>query len=128
MSAISIISFAAYLVFILWNKGELIIKYFAFIFAVIANIAGCAIIEFAEISLPELGTTSYFSGSLPLLVLSRWIFLLIIFGLDIRLSDRIQTVRAYHFKPERTMSLSSQVFCLSSLSFCSCKLLLFRHS
>lgn len=101
MSAISIISFAAYLVFILWNKGELIIKYFAFIFAVIANIAGCAIIEFAEISLPELGTTSYFSGSLPLLVLSRWIFLLIIFGLDIRLSDRIQTDAGIPFQARK---------------------------
>ena len=51
-----------------------IFKYLPFHFGIIANVGGCAICGYGGLYLTELQIQSYFAGSLPLLVLSRWLF------------------------------------------------------
>ncbi len=84
-----------------------VIKYLHFYFGVVANIVGCASIELEYVTfLDELVTPSEFAGSLPLLVFSRWLFLvaLQIFDnshgveIEIRNPNRSQpVVRHNHF-------------------------------
>ena len=78
----SLIAVAAFFVALVLKRGEFFVKYFAFVFAIGANILGCAIIETQEISLPELDTFSSFAGSLPLLILSRWVFVVVLLVCD----------------------------------------------
>ena len=54
----SLIAVAAFFVALVLKRGGFFVKYFAFVFAIGANILGCAIIETQEISLPELDTFS----------------------------------------------------------------------
>lgn len=80
----SLIAVAAFFVALVLKRGGFFVKYFAFVFAIGANILGCAIIETQEISLPELDTFSSFAGSLPLLILSRWVFVVVLLVCDCR--------------------------------------------
>ena len=79
---ISIILFSVYIIEKVFCQPHELLKYFPFYFAVIANIAGCAVCEYVDIYLTELLVYSGFSGSLPLLVLSRWVFLLVLSFFD----------------------------------------------
>lgn len=118
-SALSLIAFFVYCVFILWSKGEMLIKYFAFIFAVVANIAGCVVVEFSELSLAELATVSHFSGSLPLLILSRWVFLVTIFSLDSNIeSDSLKKIGdSLKSRKKWITTLSAVMLVVSTLLF-----------
>ena len=81
-SYVSLCVYIAYWLSIYRFNKTFFVKYLAFIFAAIATVAGAAIIELLpEIYLPELRCQSHFSGSLPLLILSYWIF---IYVLEIR--------------------------------------------
>ena len=83
-SYMALVAVAAFFVVLVLKRGEFFVKYFAFVFAIGANILGCAIIETQEISLPELDTFSAFAGSLPLLILSRWAFAVVLLVCDYR--------------------------------------------
>lgn len=55
------------------------VKYLAFIFCAVATVVGATIIELLpEVYLKELNCQSHFSGSLPLLIFSYWIFLYVL--------------------------------------------------
>lgn len=60
------------------------VKYLAFVFPAIAAIIGVSVIESSHTYLKELRDTSGFAGSLPLIVLSYSILLLVMFLYDLR--------------------------------------------
>ena len=66
-SYVSLTLVVLYAAYVLLRKPVCIFRYFAFWFAVYANIIGCAINEFANIYLTELVCNTYYAGSLPLL-------------------------------------------------------------
>lgn len=80
----SLVFFMALIVFFLANRPQLIVKYLPFFFAVVANVLGCAVCELSPLYLEELGLVSFYAGSLPLLVLSRCLFLAILLAYDVR--------------------------------------------
>ena len=51
-SYMALVAVAAFFVVLVLKRGEFFVKYFAFVFAIGANILGCAIIETQEIILP----------------------------------------------------------------------------
>lgn len=84
----SAVSFAVMLYFgihVLLSRPDIVINYFPFWFAVYANVAGCAVVEFTQMYLSELRVDANYIGSLPLLVFSRWLFLAGIIFLDSRM-------------------------------------------
>lgn len=84
-SNIKVFSYIALCLFILYwlylyhfNKTYFV-KYFSFIFSAVGTVFGTVIIElFSELYLFELICQSHFSGSLPLLIFSYWIFLYVL--------------------------------------------------
>lgn len=82
MSYLSLFFFAVYLLYLIASEPKLIVKYPAFYFVVIANIVGVASCEFTHVFLPEMLCSASFSGSLPLIVFSRWLFLVVIQRFD----------------------------------------------
>lgn len=73
-SIVALVVFFAYVSWLLYRKPELCVKYFPFWFTIIANIFGVAVCEFGNVELVELVTVSHYTGSLPLIILSRWLF------------------------------------------------------
>lgn len=94
LSIVSVAVFVLYLLYLVLHRGELFVKYLAFIFAICANILGCVISEFGQVPLKELMTTSFFVGSLPLLVFSRWLFIAVIILCDDKWSKGIPVLRS----------------------------------
>ena len=89
VKAFSYIAFCLYIFYWLYlyhyNKTYFV-KYFAFVFITIGTVLGAAIIElFPEQYLSELRCQSHFSGSLPLIIFSYWIFLYVL------------EIREYHY-------------------------------
>lgn len=78
MGVLSILLFISYILFELIHAPHRVFKYMPFYFGSVANIAGCAVCEYWNLFLSELSTTSGYAGSLPLLVLSNWVFLVVI--------------------------------------------------
>lgn len=72
---LSTVTLALFLVGLIIFKPTFLVKYFIFVFVVVANVLGCLVIETFDVYLYELSAPSDFYGSLPLLVFSRWIFL-----------------------------------------------------
>lgn len=81
-SYISLAALCVFFVALIFKRGDFFVKYFAFVFAIGANILGCAIIETQDLALSELDAFSSFAGSLPLLVFSRWVFVVVLLALD----------------------------------------------
>lgn len=80
--------FAVYCIYVLMIRPASLLKYFALYFAIVANIVGCASVEYVPAYLGELKVFSQYIGALPLLVFSRWVFVLIITQFDIRYSGK----------------------------------------
>lgn len=81
----SIVSLGAFILFGLYiclAMPSFLMKFFIVLFGIIAAIAGCFSCEFLDGYLPELRTTASFSGSLPLLILNYFIFLVCLYGFD----------------------------------------------
>lgn len=122
MGAISLSVFIAYLGYIFVRQPEFFLKYLPFVFAVTSNIIGCALCEFGVFELDELRTTSHFVGSLPLLVLSRWIFLALLRvfdltkGIQIRYQIGVDT-NDTQFKQRVMFAFEIMVFALVAVSF-----------
>lgn len=79
---ISVITFLAFLGFCVFIDSRIAFKYLAYLFAVVANIVGVFVVEYTPLYLGELRAFTHFAGSLPLLVASRWLFLVVIIALD----------------------------------------------
>ena len=76
-----------------YNKTYFV-KYFAFIFIAIGTVIGTVIIElFPEQYLSELRCQSQFSGSLPLLIFSYWIFLYVLEIREYHYGDNIRKIQ-----------------------------------
>ncbi|MCI8469268.1 MAG: hypothetical protein HFJ75_07275 [Eggerthellaceae bacterium] len=76
------VALAALIAFTLYainEQREFLFIYTALLFAVFANIAGCAVAEYFPIYLSEIRIDSSFAGSLPSLVFARWFFLAALF-------------------------------------------------
>ena len=83
-SYIALALIIAFLLYVLVYKKTFFIKYLAYFFSGATAIAGTAIIELGPtISLVELGTSSRFVGSLPLLVLGYWLLFVFLLHYDI---------------------------------------------
>lgn len=83
--------FIYFFAFIIKNK-EFALKYLAFLFISTTAILGVAIIELGDIIyLVELNSYSSFVGSLPLLIFSYWLFLVIIILVDNKYEARISS-------------------------------------
>lgn len=76
-SYISILFFIIYFLYLILFKQKFLIKYLSFVFIAIIAILGTAIIEFNNLYLVELKCYSEFAGSLPLLILSYWLLLIV---------------------------------------------------
>lgn len=59
-----------------------LMKYFIVLFGIAAAVAGCFSCEFLDSYLPELQTYASFEGSLPLLILNYFTFLVGLYGFD----------------------------------------------
>ncbi|MCF6414146.1 hypothetical protein I7648_10630 [Collinsella tanakaei] len=83
-SAVSLLLFFIFILSIIWMYFTVSLKYIVYLFAMCTNVIGVAVCEFSHTFLPELQCVSEFSGSLPLLIFSRSLFILIIVKLDQR--------------------------------------------
>lgn len=77
-SIVSFVTMIFFMLLLLIKNTIIFLKYLHFIFAAVAAIIGCAVIEFSNIFLPELSTQASFGGTLPMLVFSWWVFLVVI--------------------------------------------------
>lgn len=71
---LSLFFFGLFIIHILFNYTIILFKYLHYFFACAASIVGCAIIEYTEIYLYEIGEMSSYVGALPLLTISWWAF------------------------------------------------------
>ena len=85
----SIICMGVFFWFLFQNHPILYLKYLHFIFGSVAAIFGCASIEYFNIELIEIDEVSSFHGSLPLLVLSWWAFMITLSVHDKHLSEKL---------------------------------------
>lgn len=90
-SFISFIAFAIYIIYIAFNCQEFIIKYLAFLFIAGMAIIGTAIVELGtSIYLKELQCYSAYAGSLPLLILTYWLFICTLYIIDYKYSFSVK--------------------------------------
>ncbi len=94
ISYIALCIFIFYWMYLYHFNKTYFIKYLAFIFAAIGTVVGAAIIElFPEQYLPELRCQSHFTGSLPLIIFSYWIFLYVLELRDYHYGDNIRKIQ-----------------------------------
>lgn len=79
---VSTVTLTLFLLGLLVFKPSFLVKYFAFVFVVAANVLGCFVVETFDVYLYEVSAQSEFSGSLPLLIFSRWLFLVCLVAFD----------------------------------------------
>ena len=91
-SALSLIVFTLYLLLLAFVNLTFYFKYLVFLFAIITNITGVAICEFTEIWLTELQVGTSYVGSMPLLIISRWLFITVLFYFDQRFGGEVDGV------------------------------------
>ena len=70
-------------------RPEFIFKYVYLHYVVIGHLLGVMIVEFGDVYLYELGIASGFTGSCPLLVFTRFIFLMVLYYLDMAFGGNI---------------------------------------
>ena len=115
-SYISLCMIAIYWLNLIHYDKTYIIKYFAFIFSAMGTVVGAALIEFMPtFYLPELKCSSHFSGSLPLLILSYWLFL---FVLEIKDHYYGQTLRGIRVDFSRNKKAKGKINLLAACSGC----------
>ena len=78
-SYVSLLLYIAYWIYLYCFDKTYFVKYLAFVFAAVGTVTGVSVIELLpEQYLPEMVCRSHFSGSLPLLIFSYWIFLYVL--------------------------------------------------
>lgn len=83
LSYVAFIAFGSYLFYLVLFKQEFIIKYLAILFAALVSVIGTGIVEVVpRLYLPELQCESGFVGSLPLLIFSYWVLLVVLLNYD----------------------------------------------
>ena len=93
-SYVSLSVYIAYGLYLYHFNKTYFVKYLAFIFGAVGTVVGAVIIElFPEQYLSELRCQSHFSGSLPLLIFSYWVFLYV---LEIRENHYRKNIRDIH--------------------------------
>ena len=78
-SYIALVTFAAYFIYLTSKNPAMYAKYLAYVFMMCAAVIGTVIIEFNNIYLKELETSSHFAGSLPLLLVSYWLLFVVFY-------------------------------------------------
>ena len=81
-SWIAILVFAIYCFYLVHNHFSLTIKFFPLLFTTISLITGVVFCEFSSLSLYEINEKARFAGSLPLLILTHFIFFQVLLFLD----------------------------------------------
>lgn len=100
-SYISLCLFVIYLLYLIHSDKVYIIKYFAFVFTALATIAGVTFIELMPtFYLKELECFSHFSGSLPLIILSYWLFFFVLKIKDNHYKQTLRCIRMDDFRNE----------------------------
>lgn len=74
----SILLLLAYILLLFRSNPAFLIKYLPLLFGIAINIGGCFVVEYFDLYLNELKMNSHFIGSLPLLIFSRWIFIVVL--------------------------------------------------
>lgn len=93
-SYVSLCVFAVYWLYLYHFNKIYFVKYLTFVFVVVGTVVGAVIIElFPEQFLPELRCQSHFSGSLPLLIFSYWIFLCVLEIREYRYGKNIRNIQ-----------------------------------
>lgn len=105
----SLAGFVFFYIYVLLNAPEAFIKYLFFFVEAFLNVIGCAFCEMTDIYLSELRTQSMYFGSLPLLVLNRWVQLVVIIFLDRRFE------RAFLQEPSSKTGLNFSIIMLFAL-------------
>lgn len=115
---ISTATIVAYMLGLLVWRPQFYPKYLQFVFTVVTDIVGCLSCELVPAYLPELGVDSEFWGSVPLLILGRWFFVVAIlvwddcYGVEKTLGNIEKPRASYQVRPSREIVLS-----LSALYF-----------
>ena len=92
-SIVALVAFGVYLAYLIVTRPLIILKYGFYFFVVVASIVGTLSCEFTGDYLVEMRQYAGFHGSLPLLIASRWLFIVILevyenrWGVDNSLSD-----------------------------------------
>ena len=92
-SVLSLILFIAYNIHLTINEPQIVFKYIFFFFGVAANIIGCAICEFTNVYVAEVETYAHYVGSLPLLIFSRTLFLVLIVEYEQRRGSQLTIIK-----------------------------------
>lgn len=122
-SYVSLLLYIAYLIYLYCFDKTYFVKYLAFIFSAIATVAGVTIIELLPKQyLPEMACQSYFTGSLPLLIFSYWIFLYILESREYHYENNLKIDDSF-FRSKQT----KQIINLFALISCLLFLILFGY-
>lgn len=114
----AIVFYFAYLIWVLIKRPLFYVKYFAFIAFASMNVIGCFAAEYFELYLTELRTYSGFVGSLPLLVLSRWLIFPILAAVDFVIPKHFWTSVRLHPTSVIVLNwLSLGYFMLAAMAF-----------
>ncbi|MBQ9069369.1 MAG: hypothetical protein IJ131_10015, partial [Eggerthellaceae bacterium] len=121
-SVVALAVFVGYILFSFFRQPAFFLKYLPFIFAVVANIVGCAFCEFGSFELDELSAETHFVGSLPLLIMARWLFIALLFVADNRFGTQTRTqpnhnTEGTQFKERLVLTCEILAFALVALSF-----------
>ena len=101
-SYFAIVFFGVYLICLWLYDKTFFLKYLAFVFTSVGTIAGVVVIElFPSMYLSELRCQSDFVGSLPLLIVGYWIFLLVLEIMDNRYKQSINDMPIDLFENEK---------------------------
>ncbi len=109
LSEISLVVLCLYMLGLFITRPRFILKYLVFIFAVVTNIAGCAIAEFSSVFLGEVRVFAGYVGSLPLLILSRWLFIIILIVYDTLFGVDDKQLAVNHYLSDNTVRLLDTV-------------------
>lgn len=91
-SVVSLLAYTALLVYLVAFEDRFFFKYIWCLLFCVLQILGVACIEFSTIELPELVTSSHFEGSLPAIVLLRFLLVAFILLLDDRIERKCKDI------------------------------------
>lgn len=125
-SALSFVLFVVYALYLLIAKPTFCVKYLYVLFGIAINILGVGECEFFVLPLGELSTTSSFAGSLPLIIFARWIFVVVLEYVDLRLFPDKQL--SINRKETRQLSRACNIATIIiSVVFCACLIDVMRY-
>ena len=92
-SILSCLVMLLYVIYISLCLPNVVIKYLFFVFGIVTNIVGVCVCEFSSLYLSEINSISHYVGSLPILVFSRTIFLVLILEYELKNKNSINNVK-----------------------------------